>query len=554
MNALQRAAAPILRKLRINPPQYFLLLDLFAKLSDRQEFEAGNARISVKITVGMFAVFSGLINLIVAFGPKPPLHWYIFGNFLFTTFLLMMVLTMEAINTFLNPVEASVLAHQPIRDFSYFAAKLTYLAMVVGWVAFPINIVPALAGLNLVGTRWFYPVTYMISVYLLGLFIALIACGALGMLFRIMPAGRVRNGVLWVQIVFFMSMSAGNLVLGAFRAVGRGINIQIATSRALPLNWFVAFAALDSADVRMLLTWSAILSLIGCAIFIAFGIQALSEGYLTRVHTLLHTGPTPRPGRTAVLGRVIRAVTGKPSGRAAFSFVYGMAKTDWQFRRVAYPMLLQVLVVPLIAFARTGLGRSPFQPGPPTGAQVLPHIGGFMGFVFCFALGSSNQYRAAWIFLTFPFDGIRSFVRGIHWALWILICAPTIVGAPFFIWKWGIADAALFTVYSIAIGSFYLSIELFLIDGLPFANPPESMKGSMTAPLMIAALIGAGILVGLQWLFIFQSRFVTLGAILVFIGAAYVIAQVSMRYLQVNVFHTLHRIASGSTAMFKEIG
>ena len=122
------AIATVLRRLGIDTIQYSVLLDLFAKLRDRQELEkAGSARWSLRIMVGMFAVFSGLINLIVAFGPKPPVRSYVLGNFIFTTFLLVTILTMEAINTFLNPVEASALAHQPIREGTYFAAKLTSL-------------------------------------------------------------------------------------------------------------------------------------------------------------------------------------------------------------------------------------------------------------------------------------------------------------------------------------------------------------------------------------------------------------------------------------------
>jgi hypothetical protein len=71
---------------------------------------------------------------------------------------------------------------------------------------------------------------------------------------------------------------------------------------------------------------------------------------------------------------------------------------------------------------------------------------------------------------------------------------------------------------------------------------------------VILALVGAFIIVALQWLFLFQSRLVTAGTVLVFAGAAYVIAQTSLRYLEVNVLHNLHRIASGRTAMFQEVG
>jgi hypothetical protein len=107
--------------------------------------------------------------------------------------------------------------------------------------------------------------------------------------------------------------------------------------------------------------------------------------------------------------------------------------------------------------------------------------------------------------------------------------------------------------YSLALGSFYLSLELFLIDGLPFANPPEQMRGSMSGPLVILALACSAALVGLQWLFIFQSRFVTAGAILVFLFSAYLLARVSIRYLETNVLHNLHIIAVGRKGMFKEV-
>jgi hypothetical protein len=96
-------------------------------------------------------------------------------------------------------------------------------------------------------------------------------------------------------------------------------------------------------------------------------------------------------------------------------------------------------------------------------------------------------------------------------------------------------------------------VELFLIDGLPFANPPRNMKGSLTGPLVIGGLVVAIAIATLQWVFIF-SRLVTTGAFLVFAGAAYVIGRTSLRYLEVSTLHNLHVIATGRTAMFKEVG
>jgi len=110
----------------------------------------------------------------------------------------------------------------------------------------------------------------------------------------------------------------------------------------------------------------------------------------------------------------------------------------------------------------------------------------------------------------------------------------------------------LFAAYSLAVGSFYVSVELFLVDGLPFANPPKQ-SSFLAAPLAFAAFVAAGLIVLFEWWFIFQNRLATIGASLVFAGAAYFISHVSFLNLETNVQYNLHRIASGRSAMFQEI-
>jgi hypothetical protein len=230
-----------------------------------------------------------------------------------------------------------------------------------------------------------------------------------------------------------------------------------------------------------------------------------------------------------------------------------MAKSDWTFRRSVLPMLMY-MILPVIGLLRAGIRRSPFMPGPPSPVHFLPHICGFAGFLVCSMITYSNQHGGAWIFLTAPLDGIRSFVKGIFWALWLPMCSLPVLLLPAFLWFWSISDAVLFVAYSVAVISFYLSCEVLLIDGMPFANPPKAGRNSLAAPLVIAAIIAAIILVGLQWLFIFQSPFVAFGVTLVFAGGAYLVAKASLRNLEVNVIHNLHLIASGRAAMFTEIG
>ena len=556
MPSLSRAVqnkvfAGALRAAGIHAVHYAVLLDLFSTLSERQEFKMGQAEISRNVFVGVFATMTAFVNLIAVFAAHPALHAFVVVNYAVSGFILLVTLVPEAVNTFLNPIEMSMLAHQPIQDRAYSAAKITYLATVVAWIIVPLNAAPALLGLHLQEARWFFPISYLLSAYTFGMFTALFICAIIGVLLRILSPSKLRNIAAWMQAGMILLFLFGpNAAIFLSR---HGIIPPLSAGWRSPLNWFVASATIGQDAHLIRLDWGGGLVMVICAVFLIYGIRSLSDGYMTKVQLLLHSGPRPRRSSRSWLGSIVRLMTGSPSGRAAFSFMCAMARTDWHFRSSAMPMLIQFVVLPLVGIAR-GLGPSPFASVRPTGAHLLPHVGGLAGLSLCAMLTFSDQHKAAWIFLTAPLESIRSFVRGIFWSLVIPLAIVAFLLLPFYIRYWGVRDALLFLIYSLSLGMFYVSIEMFLVDGLPFSNPPQRNGGFLTAPLVIGALIGALIIVVLQWLFIFQDRLVTLGASLVFAGLAYLIARVSLRTVEVNVLHNLHVIASGRTAMFKEVG
>jgi hypothetical protein len=485
-----------LRKLGVQPEQYFLLLDFFDTLSDRKEYASRNTdvpRYTLVVIVGLIMAALGLSD---AFSDHMPARLFIQGNVLITALFLLMTLPVEAVNTFLNPVEASILVHQPIRERTWFLAKLTYILSVIAMAVFPLNVIPAVAGLNLPDVRWFYPITHLITVYLLGVFIALTVCALLGFLFRVIPLNRLRSTATAMQAGMFVLILLLPLFLGRFP-------IPLSAS-ANPLEWFVSLGAIGKKTFTTDVAFPGILPLLTWTVFIGLGVRSLVEGYLTKVQLLMRGGPKHRKARRRWSGTVIRWITGSPSGRAAFSFIFSMARSDWQFRLSVQPALVNFLILPLIAIAK-GLGPSPFSSNVPGPVHILPHIGGMAGLVICAMLTYSDQYRAAWIFLTAPLEGIHSFVRGVFWSLWIPFSASSMLLVPLYVWTWGMSDALIFVIYSLAVGSFYVSVALFLVDGLPFANPPKQTGGFLAAPLVFAAFAVAAVIIGLQLWFVFDS-------------------------------------------------
>jgi hypothetical protein len=117
----------------------------------------------------------------------------------------------------------------------------------------------------------------------------------------------------------------------------------------------------------------------------------------------------------------------------------------------------------------------------------------------------------------------------------------------------GVPDALLFVAYRVALGSFYLSLALLLVDGLPFANPPKQTGSFLGAPLIIGSIVAVVGMLLLQWYVVFQYRLAAIASVLAFAAAAYTMARISMRHLQTNVLYNLHTIASGRGTTFSEI-
>ena len=149
------AVGRMLSRFGIDPHRYWLLIDLFGELTDRREMlgHLGRDGISLKTAAAMYAVFAALMAGVQVM-LSAPVRVY-FASFLgLTAFLLLTILLSETANSLVNPVEALVLAHQPINGATYTAAKLTHLLRILVYTVPALNLLPALAGLLLPGAYW----------------------------------------------------------------------------------------------------------------------------------------------------------------------------------------------------------------------------------------------------------------------------------------------------------------------------------------------------------------------------------------------------------------
>jgi hypothetical protein len=544
------SAGKLCRALGINPRQYRLLLDLFSILSDRLEFLG--TTVGLNKMIGAYFGISVLISAGVLINPSLP--GYLLFMLGFSMFYVLMILLMDAANSIMNPDEAPILAHQPIWGPTYVAAKLTHMLVVVALVISSLNLVPAIAGLHLRESRWFYPLTHMVAAFLAGLFIAFLVCGIYGWCFLIFPPARLKNAALWLQFIPFLVMPiSGSVQMLLLSPVGKAFR-----SSWMPWRWFVAVGLIGQVEYAGFSAWEACAACVVTLAAIAAGLRGFKTDYLIKVTELIQGGaaPTVQSSKRSWLNAAVRKLTGAPSGYGAFSFTAQMFRRDWNFRRQALPVIAYFTILALVPIVRS-IRSSPFLRGgfsirDFSPMHIFPHALGVILAMMCSLTTYTAEPRGASIFVPLPMGALRPFARGVYLSLWVPVGILHVCLLGPCIWFWGIMPGVLFIGFSLALVSFYLSLCLFLIDGLPFANAFKPSMGPALPLILLVALIPIGFFAVMQWL-VFHNRFLVFTGAIALAALAFVAAHFSLGNLENKIRVNLNLLGFGPQQIFSEV-
>jgi len=547
-----RAIRKLFRALGIDSQQYRLLLDLFRTLGSRQEFMG--TKLNLNKAVGFYFALSLLISLAVF--ARLPLQVYLLITLGYNMLLLFLVVVQDASNSLLNPAESSVLAHQPILGSTYVAAKLTHIFVLVAAFVFALNLAPAVAGLYLSGTRWYYPFSHLMAAFLAGLFIAFLVCSLCGWLFLFVAPAKLKNAAIWMQLIAFLApVFLFRLVRFSLeeRALA-GVTAKAIGSSWMPWRWFVALGLLGHSRYPEFSAWEAGAGCMMTFVLMALGFRAFQKDYLINASTLVQGSArsTIRSSDWSSLGLFIGRLTGGQSGRGAFSFASIMLRRDWHFRRQIFPFILAVLMS-LIGPIIKGAIASPFvQAQGFSLVYLIPQAFGFLSIVACSMVSYTAEPQGASLFIALPVGRLRPLARGVYLSLWI-----PIVGVPHLFllvsctWLWGVKDALLFIFFSLSLVSLYLSLMLLRIEGLPFANPFRvSVVSDMNVIIPIAIVLGA-IISGLQWL-LFHRVALVFGSAVMLSLLAFVTAHINLGKVESEFAKNLQLLACPPQTILKE--
>jgi len=156
--------------------------------------------------------------------------------------------------------------------------------------------------------------------------------------------------------------------------------------------------------------------------------------------------------------------------------------------------------------------------------------------------------------MTAPVTGLRAFVRGIFWSLWLpTVAAPHAIVLVFTLVRWPWRDAAAFVAFSAALTSFCLAVFVAVVGGLPFASPPRTSGNTAAFPITVAFFAVAAAVAALQnWLLFRQHRYVIVASAAFAAGAA-LVAPLSCRILERTVMFELERLTGGPQRLFQAL-
>jgi hypothetical protein len=550
----------LLRWLGLDPDQFVLFLGLFRTLSEHAELMSaiGVNRFSVSYLALLLAAL-GVLPWYLAVCSSIPAPIYLLINLAITFVLIFFTIIREAPNSLFNPVEASILAHNPVHGPTYAAAKIANVMIAVAYLVCGCNVYPAVIGFALKGARWFWPFTHLAAALLIGFTTAFLICALYGALARLVPSSWLKGISAFIQVLalgafFYVLFFSQTSLLGLFMA-----KYETNLWTWLPWTWFLQLGLLGWKRAVWQFQWQGALSIAVTAVIVWFGIRTFSGDYFSEGISMVQ-GRSWRGQRKNFVSRsclaIIRFFTGSPLGLGAFCFVGKMMRRDWQYRRA---IMTQAFIPILVFFAivivsvQNGTPPSPFSDDI-SPIHVLPQVLGLIAMTLCVNLSFTDFHAGAWAYLIAPMNDLRAFAKGIYWGLWATaVGVPHILMLPFMIYYWGWKAGLFVCAFNMAVVSLYLAFEITLIQGVPFSGPMNENRAMMTAAqIQMCWLVAIMIPAILQW-GLFHIWWVAILSGVVLVGLTWYVAHWGLGELVGEMRWRMHLMKSGANQLFKEI-
>ena len=498
-----RISSRILRVIGIDADQFRALLRISLWIDFRGSAQAltgtGSTDNPLKGSLILYGVFSSLSALFVIILPAAA---YARAAIAFGMLFLTMIMLVDFGVTLVVADDVRIVGWRPVNARTYFAARLANTLILISMFSIAMFLVPAIAGAFARHSAWWFPLVFLPSALLAGVFITGLIAACYTTLLRLFRPDRFRGVLNAFQVGFMIFIVLAGQVGPHIRHSKPRPRLTAIDSAAwswldwLPSNWF-------AAPTELLLHGPSkrVVALSGLAIFATIALFAVISGtlsldYLERLAAAAEASPSGVSTNRgiALWRRAVAWALRTPEERVMFDFFRQIFLRDRKIRLRVYPSLAYAFVPGLLMLFRSSSDLHLLALAP---AAIL----GLLPIPLLSQLPYWGESHGEWVFATTGFESIADLALGIKKGIFFTFQLPALIlfSVPLFFFA-GPAAAGAAMFFALGVGLFTLELTFLLISpGLPFTQ--EFTPGGSSGATMsgVVAMLALGVLGALAY-------------------------------------------------------
>jgi hypothetical protein len=456
----------------------------------------------LKNSLILYGVFSAIPAILVFVAP---VEAFTRGVMTFGMLFLLMIMLVDFGVTLVVADDMRTVGWRPISSRTYLAARLANMIILISMFDVALFLVPAIVGAFARKSSYWFPLVFLPSALLAGIFVPGVVAACYTTLLRLFRPERFRGMLNAFQVAFMtFIVLAGQIVPhvhrhGPRRPALAPVNSSLWTWADLsPANWFSAPAELlVSGPSQRTIALSAV------AIIATFGLFAvllstLSLDYLQKIAAAGEA--SPGSGSTnrgvALWRRAVGIALRSPEERMMFDYIREIFLRDRKIRLRAHPNLAYAFVPGLLVFFQSTRNEHLMLLAPAAIAGLLP-IPLLTQFPYW------GESHGQWIFSITGFESLAGLAIGVKKAIFFTFQLPALIlfSIPL-IFLAGPVHAGAAILLATGVAFFILELSFLLIaPGLPFTRELQASGAAGAMGVAFAAMLALGVVGAIVYFF-----------------------------------------------------
>jgi len=458
------------------------------------------------ISLVTFAVFGGLIGLVLLWTESPLTGLTLINSFVMVMMGLMLV--GDFTNVLVDTTDNAILLPRPVSDKTLLAVRTAHIVTYLGTLSLALSL-----GTMVTGTIAFHPLFALI--YLGTLILSLIVVIFVVYLFYLL-AMKMTDLEKFRDIILYFQIGMTIFFFGAYQLVPRLIDVKNLKDISIEDSWWIYIMPPSwmAGPVELLTGNGGIpiwiltgLSLLVPIICLFFVLKILAPGFTQGLANLGNSASGSQGGGNEIGHSFFnrwwsKILTRDPEERTSFQLLWALASRDRAFKLATYPAAAFVLIIMAVMFFGElddgdGLEAALAELRQDKIYLFILYFACYVGPLALIQMRFSDQYQAAWSYYVLPLTkpgvvisaGLKVVLARFSMPIFSIVASLVLL-------VWGPTVLVDIFLAGCVLLAFSLLIVLLMNPHFPFSTP----RSAATSPQGMSIMLGMVVLACVGWL------------------------------------------------------